>query len=264
MGVVLKAMRTRDGRVVAIKIVRPDRDISPEARSRFRREIAIVRELQHPHVIELLDFGEAKGLPWFAMEFVEDGLEMAKQMKRRRGRIPLLEGVSFAIQALDGLEFAHRVKKIVHRDIKPPNILLPKAGSGYFAKLGDFSIAKSLENSGLNGSIMTKPDVCMGTLPYMPPEQAIDVRTATPTADVFSMGATLYHVLTGRLIRDFSTRPNEAIRQVVQDPVVPIQERDPSIPDALASVIDGSLSMDPGARYADAAEFRAALQSTAN
>jgi len=181
-------------------------------------------------------------------------------MKHYRGRIPLPEAVELASQSLEGLAFAHRVKHVVHRDIKPANILLPGNDRWRTAKVSDFGLAKSLEDSGLNGSIMTKPAVCMGTLPYMPPEQAIDVRTATPTADVFSMGATLYEMVTGRYVRDFSRVQNEAIRQVVQDPVVPVQERDPSIPGALAAVIDKSLSLDPSERFADAEAFKGALQ----
>ena len=263
MGVILEAIKLEDRKKVALKLIRPDRPVTPDFRSRFKRETRILLELKHPNVITYIDGNDARGILWLAMEYVEGGYDIAAHMKHHRGRIPLPEAVELALQSLEGLAFAHCVKHVVHRDIKPANILLPGDDRRRTAKVSDFGLAKSLEDAGLNGSIMTKPAVCMGTLPYMPPEQAIDVRTATPTADVFSMGATLYEMVTGRHVRDFSRVQNEAIRQVVQDPVVPIRERDPAIPDALAAVIDKSVSMDPGARYADARAFKNALEKAA-
>ncbi|GAI48904.1 unnamed protein product, partial [marine sediment metagenome] len=140
------------------------------------------------------------------------------------------------------------------------NILLATKGSGYIAKIADFSIAKSLEDLGLNGSILTKPQACMGTLPYMPPEQVIDVRKATFTADVFSMGAMFYQMLTSQLVRNFSRNQNEAIRQVVQDKTIAIEQRDQSISTKLALVVNKSIELDPNRRYKNSSEFKAALE----
>ena len=101
----------------------------------------------------------------------------------------------------------------------------------------------------------------MGTLPYMPPEQAIDVRTSKPTADVFSMGATLYQMLSGRTIRDFSAVLNDAIRQVISEPPIRMRKRHPAVPGLLAAVVDRSLKMNPAERFSNAMEFREALWS---
>ncbi len=103
----------------------------------------------------------------------------------------------------------------------------------------------------------------MGTIPYMPPEQVLDVRAATPATDVFSMGATLYQMLTGKLVRNYPTRrgeQNEMLRQVVQDPVIPVEKRIPSICPGLASVVNKALELEPEDRYPDAAAFRDALR----
>ena len=102
----------------------------------------------------------------------------------------------------------------------------------------------------------------MGTLPFMPPEQARDVRTSTPSTDVFSMGATLYQMLTGRLIRDFSRNLNHAIRQVISEPPVPILNRGVPIPAQLAKTVDRALAMDPDSRFQHASEFQQALRES--
>jgi serine/threonine-protein kinase len=260
MGLILEAKRVRDGHKTAIKVVKPDRRIDMDMKRRFKREIRITKSLRHLNIIEVIDDGEANGLFWFAMEFVEKGYDIAKHIKARRGRIPIQEAIELTLQSLDALAYAH-ARSIVHRDLKPANILLASKGSGYIAKITDFSIAKSLEDLGLNGSILTKPQACMGTLPYMPPEQVIDVRKATFTADVFSMGAMLYQMLTGQLVRNFSRNQNEAIRQVVQDNTIPIQQRGGSINPKLASVINKSLDLDPNLRYANGGEFKMALEA---
>ncbi|MFQ5472734.1 MAG: serine/threonine-protein kinase [Dehalococcoidia bacterium] len=264
MGLVVEAKRLSDARTVAIKVVRPDLPPTKERKSRFKREIRMTRELDHPHIIEFIEGDEFSGLLWFAMEYIEDGYDIAKHIKRHRGRIPMQEAVKLVLQALDALDYAYRDKGVVHRDIKPPNVFLVKREDGYTVKVSDFGLAKSLESSGLNGSVFTQPGLCMGTLPYMPPEQVIDVRSAKPSADVFSIGATLYQMLTGRYIRDFRfdhrRHQSEAIRQVVDEPVIPIRSRDRSVPARLAAIIDKSLELDPRDRYTDAREFKAALR----
>jgi hypothetical protein len=259
MGMVLVARRDSDNRKVAMKIIRPDRSIGRELKGRFNREIRITKALQHPNIVPLFDFGEAGDNIWFTMEFVEGGRNIEKRIKEADGRLPWSESVTLMLQALEGLAYAHN-RGIVHRDLKPPNILLSSTNGREIGKLADFGIAKSLEETGLNGSFLTKPAIAMGTLPFMPPEQARDVRTCKPTADVFSMGATLYLMLTGRLIRDFSKNLNEAIRQVLSESPISILERGVSIPGRLAAVVDKALSIEPQNRYPAAGVFRDALR----
>lgn len=260
MGAVFEAKKLDDNQTVAIKIILPDRALTPETKSRFRAETRLTRELKHPNIVEYIDGGDANGLLWLALGYVKDGLDVAKKMRKARGRLPRGEALSYIGQALLGLAYAH-ANSIIHRDIKPPNILLASNGANFVAKLSDFGLAKSLENSQLNISVVTKPGVGMGTLPYMPPEQVVDVRSAEPPADVFSMGATLYHMLTGRLIRNFAPIQNIMIRQVVDEKAIPIEKRDPSIPKPLALVINQSLSLEPADRYPNGDEFRKALEA---
>lgn len=259
MGVLFKAVSDSENRTVALKIIKPECRISPEARGRFKREINIARQLKHDHIVDCFDDGEVNGLLWMVMEYIGGG-DVDKHTKICGGKIPQREAVTLILQALEALSFALAQKDIVHRDIKPPNILLAATGSGYSAKLSDFGLAKSLEDAGLNGSVVTRPRACMGTIPFMPPEQVIDVRTATRTADVFSMGATLYYMLTGKAVRNFSGRQNEVLRQVVEDRVIPVEKRDSSIPADLASVVNKSLELEPKDRFPDAAAFREALR----
>jgi len=262
MGMVLEATQLADGRRVAMKIIRPERRRSPELRGRFKREMRICQALDHPNIVSLLDFGETVGILWFTMEFIEGGQDVQKRLKAAGGRLPASECVGLILQCLEGLAYAHD-RGIVHRDLKPPNILLTSSEGRTTAKLTDFGLAKSLEDTGLNGSIFTRSGVvAMGTLPFMPPEQARDVRTSTPSTDVFSMGATLYQMLTGRLIRDFSRNLNHAIRQVISEPPVPILNRGVPIPAQLAKTVDRALAMDPDSRFQHASEFQQALRES--
>jgi len=259
MGMVVQATRLSDSQVVAMKMIRPDRPPTPEAIGRFRREIRITGALKHQNIVSIYDSGEVGGVFWYAMEFVRNGLDVERRLKQAGGRLSVEEALRIILEALDGLAHAHG-QGIVHRDLKPANILLPAHGERVTAKLTDFGIAKSLEDAGLNGSILTKPALAMGTLPFMPPEQARDVRTSQPTADVFAMGATLYWMLTGKAIRDFSRNVNEAVLQVLSEPPIPIRRRDSGLTPQLALVVDKALSPEPSARYAEAGSLAAALR----
>jgi pSer/pThr/pTyr-binding forkhead associated (FHA) protein len=267
MGAVFEGRRQTDGAKVAIKVILPDRPLTRETLSRFRREIQLTRELcsshpLHPNIVQFFDGGDANGLLWMALEFIERGWDISHEMRQRGGRIPRNEAVGYMLKALDGLSYAHG-KAIIHRDLKPPNILLAPGSPRFMPKVTDFGLAKCLENAQLNMSIVTKPGASMGTLPYMPPEQVVDVRTATRAADVFSMGATLYHMLTGHYNRNYARNQNVTIRQVVQDKIVPVQDRDRTIPTPLALVINRSQELEPEKRYPDGAALREALVEAA-
>lgn len=262
MGAVFEGLKLDTNEQVAIKIIIPDRPVSDHALSRFRREILITQAMGHPNIVKAFDGDIVNKHLWVALEFVERGWDIGKEMQHRRGPVPVTQALQWVLQALGGLAYAHNYEgRIIHRDIKPSNILLARKGSGYKAMLADFGLAKCLEESALNASIITKPGLIMGTLPYMPPEQVIDMRSVKPPGDVFSMGATLYQMLTTKFVRDFKRNQNVMIRQVVQDPVVPIEKRDPSIPKPLAIVINKSLSLEPAKRYPDGAAMKAALEA---
>jgi serine/threonine protein kinase len=169
------------------------------------------------------------------------------------GALPLRLAAPLALQALEGLAFAH-VKGFVHRDVKPDNILIASDGS---AKLTDFGLAKSFEQAGVSG--LTATGAVAGTLSFMPREQITTFRQLRPASDVWSMGATLYYMLTKECPRDFRGR-KDPIAVILKGGIVPLRERAPHLPPAVSAVIDRAIADDPEARYATAVELRDALR----
>lgn len=258
MGIVYEASRIEDNRRSAVKTVNPDYEITDQATRRLKREMHIIGELKHPNIVEYIENGRTVDLLWFASEYIEEGLNIEKEQCKREGTFPIEDAIEIMLQALDGLTFAHK-KGIIHRDIKPSNILLAFEGESFVAKLGDFGLAKSLEQAHLNESISTKSGTSIGVLYYMPPEQLYDFENMEPPGDVFSVGTTLYKMLTRCPTRDYSDNQFEVTRQIADEATIPIRERDSSIPSELAHVIDKSLSMEPRSRYPDAGEFKEAI-----
>ncbi len=175
-------------------------------------------------------------------------------MRRTRGgRLSLPLVLRIASETLDGLAAAHDAG-FVHRDLKPDNVLLAEDGT---ARIADFGLAKSFQQSGLSG--LTATGAIAGTYFYMPREQLTSFRTVQPVSDVWSMAATLYHLLTGSYARDFP--PNvDPLAVILRGDSVPLRHRDPSVPDALAEVVDRALEDEPARRYPTAREFLSALR----
>jgi len=174
---------------------------------------------------------------------------------RKRGVGPeFKEALRMVLQAIDGLAYAHD-QKIVHRDVKPANILLsgPDAKT---AKLADFGLAKQFDMAGFSG--MTVTGHCAGSPAYIAPEQILDFRYAKPPVDVFSMAATFYRLVTGMPPRDVQGREGDFLALLKQQPI-PILERGVPLPAKVAALIDLSLAKEPARRPQDAAEFRDAL-----
>jgi len=253
MGAVYLAKRQEDGSTVALKVMLAQADVDEAARENFQREIEITRSLRHPRIVSLIDHGSSESTFYFAMEYCAGG-SVADLQRRQPGGLPLTLSVRIALEALDGLAFAHE-QGFVHRDLKPENLLLAdNAGSG--AKVTDFGLAKSFQQAGLSG--MTATGAVAGTLYFMPREQLTQFRLLKPVSDVWSMGATLYHMLTGAYPREF--RPGEdPLPVILRGGVVPIRARDPRLPEAIAAVVDRSVVDAVAERYQTAGEFRAAL-----
>jgi serine/threonine protein kinase len=254
MGVVYEARRLADGRRVALKLMLSRQRVDDYLRRAFRREIELTRGLKHPNLVEVLEDGSLGGLFYLAMELCPGGT--LRDRVRARGRLPAGEATALAAAVLEGLAFAH-AQGVVHRDVKPGNVLLTARGD---AKLGDFGLAKSYLRAGL--SRMTVTGTVGGTLEFMAREQLLDFKHVRPAADVWSAAAVLYWALTGRGPRNFHDGV-DPLAVVLEQPVVPVRDRDPTLPRMLAAVLDRALATDPAHRYADAAEFRAALQSAA-
>jgi len=255
MGSVYLATRGGDGREAAVKVLLPQVVVDPAARDAFLREIEVTRTLRHPRIVELFDFGAEGERFYFAMEFCAGGSLAGRQVERG-GRLEAPEAVDLILQALDGLAFAHE-RGFVHRDIKPDNILLAGDGS---VRITDFGLAKSFEQAGLSG--MTATGTVGGTPYFMPREQLTSYRQVRPVGDVWSIGATLYHLLTGEHTRRFDAE-QDPLGVILKGGIVPIRERDPWMPDALAAVVDRAIADDPGQRYAHAGELRDALRAVA-
>ena len=204
-------------RLVAVKVLADDLAGDAELRERFVREGRLAARLAHPNVVGVLDAGEVDGLPFIVMEYV-DGETLA-DVVRREGALPWDRAVGLAVQALDGLEHAHAAG-LVHRDVKPGNLLLRRDGQ---LKIGDFGIARAVELSGL-----TEAGTILGTAAYLAPEQARGEEVGSP-ADVYGLAAVLYELLTGRPPRQVASLGE--LVDAIQSPIPPVRDLAPDVPE---------------------------------
>ncbi len=237
MATVVLARDTALDRSVAVKLLTNRHD--PDLRERFLREGRFAAKLSHPNVVGVYDTGEEDGTPFIVMELV-DGGSLADEV-RRRGPLPAAEVVDLGRQACAGLEQAH-ARGLVHRDVKPQNLLLDGAGR---LKVADFGIARSAEWSGT----ITEAGTLLGTAAYMAPE-VVRGEQATPAADVYSLGAVLYELVTGRPPR----RAASIADLVSEEPVRPPSEH-VELPVELEDAIMRALAREPSARHGSAGEL---------
>lgn len=272
MGVVYKVWHEPTGRLAALKKILPEASMDEKAHKLFQREMVVMSLLVHKNIVRLYDLGMVGREHYFVSEFMPDG-DVDKLITREyKGPLPVKLACEIISQALEGLDFAHRHPKVfVHRDIKPQNILLNKRKTGQvIAKISDFGLAKSSSEAGKSG--ITKPGQMAGTLLFMAPEQFVNYRFVKPPADVYSMGVTLYYLLTARYPFDFPTplellmgmikgqKPRDPVLIVLEDPPIPIRERNPDIPGKLAKVVDKAISKDERERFQSAGEFKEAIE----
>ena len=229
-------------RWVAIKLMHRDISADPDQLERFRREARAVARLNHPHVVTVIDAGEDEGAPYIVFEYVEG--ETLKDRIRRLGRLPVSEAVAYAIEIGRALEAAH-ASKLVHRDVKPQNVLIDRDGR---AKVTDFGIARSLEAQGL-----TATGRVLGTTDYVSPEQALG-HEVTGQSDIYSLGIVLYEMLTGETPFKADTQVAVAMKHV-RDPLPDVQRRRPEISASLAAVVERSTAKETDNRYATVDEM---------
>lgn len=254
-GVVYRATRARDGLPVAVKTILPAAGTTRKQIDRFLRECKILAQLEHPNVVAFREFGEAGGLIFLVMDFV-DGPDVRARLKAT-GPVDVRTAVRMVCQVLAGLAHAH-AKGFVHRDIKPSNILIGSNGAKRVVKLADFGLARACESSKISG--LTMQGEVGGTPAFMAPEQVTHYRQVKPTADQYSAAATLYNMLTNRHTHDFPKDIGAQIAHIVTAAPVPITERKPDIPAKLAEVIHKALSREPEDRYPDVMAFRQELK----
>jgi serine/threonine-protein kinase len=235
------------GRQVALKLLYRRFAEDAEFVERFRREASAAAGLQHPNVVQVFDRGEWDGTYYIAMEFISG--RTLKQVVRDHGALEPALAADLTIQVLKATRFAHR-RGVVHRDLKPQNVLVDEEGR---AKVADFGIARA------GASDMTETGSVMGTAQYLSPEQAqglpVDLRS-----DLYSIGVILYELLTGVVPFDAESPVTVALKQVSEAPVPAIQ-RNPAIPPALDAVAMHALRKDPDARFQDADGFIDALEA---
>lgn len=270
MGAVYLARHDKTGEQVAIKVMLPQVASDERSTEMFLRETENTRALNHPHVVRVRGAGYSQGLFFLTLEYCEGG-SVAQLIENRGGKLPLDEAIEITFQCLEGLEYAHKAeipyvklaaggfgpgRGLVHRDIKPGNLLLSGAGSSRIAKVGDYGLAKAFELAGLSGQTLTGQN--MGTPGYMPKQQ-LNFKYAKPEVDVWAMAASLYAMLTGKVPRNFP-KGRDPFLVVLQDAAVPIRERDSKIPKKLAKVIDNALVDTPAICFKRAADFKQALE----
>ena len=257
MGIVSLARRTSDDFLIALKTVIPDVAATLEDIEKFLREARILFDLDHPHIVRCIDLGESTGHVYFAMEYVT-GRDAHQLVRQAGGPLPVGRAVRLTCQMLDALAYAH-ARRFVHRDIKPSNLLVSGAGAEESLKLADFGLARVYQSSRLSGLTITG-DI-QGTPAFMPPEQITRYRDVLPTSDIYSVGATLYYLLTRKYVYDFPKRVELRILKILEEDPVPIRSRRADLPEPLAEIIDRCLAREPGDRFPDAESLSDSLNS---
>jgi eukaryotic-like serine/threonine-protein kinase len=255
MGVVFTARDERLKRQVAVKVLPPELAFREEIRLRFLREAETAARLSHPHIVPIHSVGEGPdGLVYFVMAYV-DGESLAAKLKRR-GRLPPDEARRIMIETSDALGAAHALG-IIHRDVKPDNILLE--GSRGRVVVTDFGIAKALSST-TAGATLTGTGVAIGTPHYMSPEQAAGDREIDGRSDIYSLGVVSYQMLTGELPFHAPTVPGILLKHITeQAPLITDKRRD--VPDELSACVMRSLEKDPEDRWPTADALRRALEA---
>jgi eukaryotic-like serine/threonine-protein kinase len=274
-GAVYLAQHTT-GQIVALKVMLPQAAASERAVQMFIREMANTHALSHPNVVQLLDYGQADGLFFFTMEYCSGDSAVAL-MNKQGGKLSIDLALPLILQVLDGLAYTHQAtipyvqlqdgsigvgQGLVHRDLKPANIFLQNSNNKLVAKIGDYGLSKSFELAGLSGQTLTGKQGAMGTCAFMCRQQVLNCKYAQPEVDIWAAAACLYNMLTGYYPRDFDGP--DPFAAVLNNPIVPIRQRDPQIPVKLAAAIDLALQEQPQIYFQNATDFQAALQQALN
>ncbi len=265
MGRVYRATDSRTGKEIALKVIRPSLISNPIALGRYKREVASAVNLRHPNIVRVEDAGESSGKYFIALEFV-DGPDLARLVRDYK-QLQIPEACEYARQAAIGLQHAHSVG-FVHRDIKPSNIVVggsrhvPNAKGQAIVKLLDMGLVRTVgfEEDGSDG--LTRIGTVVGTPDYMAPEQARNSSGVTHLADLYSLGCTMYFLLTGRAPFPEGSSIEKLIKHQIEFPT-PIQALRPGVPPAVIAVVDRLTAKKPEDRFPSAAAVVAALSPLA-
>jgi len=251
-GVVVRATREHDQRPVAIKVLSQSMAKRSEFRQRFRREAAISMEIQHPNIVAGLEAGQADGLPYVVFEFLE-----GQTLADRTARGPLSEAEAFAIlrQMAEALECAH-AHGLVHRDVKPENIMCLPDGT---AKIMDLGLAK---DTGESGGDLTAMGSVFGTKGYISPEAAQDSKDVDIRSDIYSLGATIHHAVVGEVPLPADSLV-AAVRRIVKEDPAPPRDRRPDLSEPFSELLVRMLERDRADRPQDPASLLAECAAVA-
>jgi serine/threonine protein kinase len=263
MGIVYRARDARLKRAVAVKVLPPELAFRQEIRTRFLREAEMAAQLSHPNIVPIYTVDEQGGLVYFVMAFV-DGETLGTRLAAR-GRLPIDEVRTMLRQIADALAFAH-AKGVIHRDIKPDNILLTADSDR--AIVTDFGIARAVDDSPTDpngapaGTRLTGTGVALGTPAYMSPEQCAGDRTIDGRSDLYALGVLAYHMLTGSPPFLGGNSASILVKHLTEQPV-PVTDRRPDVPADLAAIVMRLLQKNPADRFPDAAALIRALDGEA-
>ena len=247
MALVYRAIDRRTGHSVAVKILRPEYNQDAEFSSRFEREAMAASKMSHHNIVNLLDVGQDDNMRYLVMEYVKG--RTLKEVIRQKGALPPTVAAQIGIRILSALQHAHK-NGIIHRDIKPQNILVHSDG---LIKVADFGIARVA-----GSNTLTTNDSVMGSVHYFSPEQAKN-EPVTAASDLYSVGVVLYEMLTGKPPFDGET-PIAVAMQHIGGKAVPISELNPAVPPAMERVVEKAMDKRPERRYQSALEMAQDLQ----
>ena len=249
MARVYRARDLRYDRPVAIKVLKPELAMAVGA-DRFLQEIAIAARFQHPHIVPLFDSGQAEGLLFYVMPFVEG--ESLRERLKREAPLSLVDACAIAADVAEALAYAHG-RGVVHRDIKPANILL----TSEHAMVADFGIARALEGAGYDR--LSETGFAIGTPEYMSPEQAAGHRSIDARSDLYSLGCVMYEMLSGQPPFSGAT-PQAVLARQAQERLPSIDIVRPELPDTVVAVLEHTLAKVPADRFGSATELRDAIR----
>ena len=242
MGAVYKARDNELDRIIALKVIRPELASNPEILQRFKQELVLARQVTDRNIIRIFDLGEADGIRFITMEYVE-GTSLYQTL-REQGKLPVKEAAEITEHILMGLKAAHR-EGVIHRDLKPGNIMRDKQGR---LLVMDFGLARSLESDG-----MTKTGAVLGTMEYMSPEQAMG-GSIDQRSDLFTVGLIFFELLTGKMPFKADTALASLLKRV-NERAISVSSLDNTIPQPVVKIVSKCLERDPNLRYQTAQEM---------
>ena len=248
MGSVYSARHAERSELVAIKVPSPSIALDPILTQRFQNEYSVASRLNHPHIVRALDFGHDEGTPYLVMEVVI-GASLDKLI-RSEGALALSRVLSIFSQIADALSFMHK-EGLIHRDVKPGNILVSTEG---VAKMADLGLIKDVESSVL----LTRSRTGLGTIEFTPPEQLDNAKHVGPDADLYSLAASLHHAVTGKVPFGGKSAMQSLKRKLARE-FTPLRQLASSVSEDLERLVARSLDPDPKVRPQTADEFRACL-----